>query len=110
MNMEEVIMGIIINAGDARAYAHEALAKANSGDFQGASTSMELADEAIGRAHDSQTSLLHREASGEKLEITALFVHSQDHLMTAISEKNLIIQIIELRKQLQPLLAQLPNS
>ncbi|WP_420839206.1 PTS lactose/cellobiose transporter subunit IIA [Clostridium yunnanense] len=106
MNMEEIIMGIIINAGDARAYAHEALEKANSGDFQGASSSIELADEAIGRAHDSQTSLLHKEAQGEKIEITALFVHSQDHLMTAITEKNLILQIIELRRQMQPLLDQ----
>ena len=30
--------------------------------------------------------------------MSVLFVHAQDHLMTAITEKNLIEQIIELRK------------
>lgn len=104
MNIEEVVMGIIINAGDARAYAYEALNKANEGDFDGADKSMELANEAIGLAHDTQTSLLSKEANGEKIEISLLFIHSQDHLMTAITEKNLISQIIELRKQLQPIL------
>jgi PTS system cellobiose-specific IIA component len=104
MNLEEIIMGIIINAGDARAHAYEALDKANNGDFQGAEQSMELANEAIGQAHEVQTSLLVREANGEKLDIGVLFVHSQDHLMTAISEKNLIGQIIELRKVIHPLL------
>ncbi|MGL4665686.1 MAG: PTS lactose/cellobiose transporter subunit IIA, partial [Clostridium butyricum] len=33
-----------------------------------------------------------------------LFVHAQDHLMTAISEKNLIEQIIELRKVVNTLI------
>ena len=41
---------------------------------------------------------LHKEASGEKIDMSVLFVHAKDHLMTAISEKSLIEQIIDLRK------------
>lgn len=96
--LDMAIMNIIINAGDAKNHAYQALAKANEGDYEGADREMELANEAIGLAHESQTSFIHREASGEKLDISVLFVHCQDHLMTAMSEKNLIEQIIELRK------------
>jgi PTS system cellobiose-specific IIA component len=102
--MEEIVMGIIISSGDARAHAYEALDKANNGDFEGAEKSIELANDAIGEAHEVQTSLLVKEANGEKLDIGVLFIHSQDHLMTSITEKNLIAQIIELRKLIHPLL------
>jgi PTS system cellobiose-specific IIA component len=42
--------------------------------------------------------MLQEEASGNPLKVSILFVHSQDHLMTTISEKNMILEIIELRK------------
>ena len=48
--------------------------------------------------------MIQKEASGEKIELSLLFVHAQDHLMTAISEKTLIEQIIELRKVVNTLI------
>jgi PTS system cellobiose-specific IIA component len=102
MDIEQIIMNIIIQSGEARGYAHEALNKANEGDFIDANELMEKSNSAIGEAHKVQTSLLQKEASGDKLEITILFVHAQDHLMTSITEKNLIAEIIELRKKMQP--------
>lgn len=96
--LEMVVMNLIINAGDAKASAYEALEKVNEGKYEEANELMEKADEALEVAHNAQTSLLQKEAAGEKTEIGILFVHAQDHLMTAISEKNLIGQIIELRK------------
>lgn len=92
------IMNIIINAGDCKNHAYLALNYVNEENYEDADKEMELANEAISKAHESQTSFLHKEASGEKVEISVLFVHAQDHLMTAITEKNLIEQIIELRK------------
>ncbi len=69
---DQIIMGLILNAGDAK--QHE--------------------------AHNLQTQFLAQEAGGTKTEITALFVHSQDHLMTSITEINLIKEMIDLRKEL----------
>ena len=43
---------------------------------------------------------LAQEEGGTKTDITALFVHSQDHLMTSITEINLIKEMIDLRKEL----------
>lgn len=59
---------------------------------------LELAKDALAKAHDGQTMFLHKEANREKINISVLFVHAQDHLIRAIAEKNLIEQISELRK------------
>jgi len=99
--MEELemgIMNIIIHAGDCKNHAYMALNYVNEGNYPEADKEMQLANDAIAKAHDGQTMFLHKEADGEKIDISVLFVHAQDHLMTAITEKNLIEQIIELRK------------
>lgn len=101
MNEELIVMDIIVNAGEAKGYLYEALAKAKEGKFDEVDALFEKAEEALGRAHDIQTSLLVKEANGEKINVSILFVHSQDHLMTCLSEKNLIKEIIEMRRERQ---------
>ena len=102
--LEMAIMNIIINAGDCKNHAYIALSMVNEGKYEEADKEIELANEALGKAHDAQTEMLQKEAAGEKVDFSILFVHAQDHLMTAISEKNLIEQIIELRKVVNTLL------
>ena len=104
MSIEETIMYIIIYSGDAKGYLYEALSKSKEGKYDEIDGLIEKANESIGKAHDIQTSMLQKEASGEPIDVTILFVHSQDHLMTTISERNLILEIIELRKLINPLL------
>lgn len=96
--METAIMNIIINAGDCKNHAYMALNKVNEGKYDEADEEMILANEALSKAHNGQTTFLNKEANGEKIDMSVLFVHAQDHLMTAITEKNLIEQIVELRK------------
>lgn len=101
MNDEMIVMNIIINAGEAKGYMYEALSKAKEGNFDEVDSLLEKAEEALGKAHDIQTSLLTREASGDNINVSILFVHAQDHLMTCMSEKNLITEIIEFRKEMR---------
>lgn len=101
MNDEMIVMNIIINAGEAKGYMYEALSKAKEGNFDEVDSLIEKAEEALGKAHDIQTSLLTREASGDNIKVSILFVHAQDHLMTCMSEKNLITEIIEFRKEMR---------
>ncbi|EHI99124.1 phosphotransferase system PTS lactose/cellobiose-specific IIA subunit [Clostridium sp. DL-VIII] len=96
--LEMAIMNIIINAGDCKNHAYMALNLVNEGRYENAEEEIKLANDALSKAHDGQTFFLHKEANGEKIDISVLFVHAQDHLMTAVTEKNLIEQIIELRK------------
>lgn len=102
--MEMQIMNIIINAGDCKNHAYMALSKVNEGEYEEADKEIKLANEALSKAHDAQTEMLQKEAAGEKVDLSLLFVHAQDHLMTAISEKNLIEQIIDLRKVVNTLI------
>jgi len=102
--LEMAIMNIIINAGDCKNHAYMALAMVNEGKYEESEKEMELANEALAKAHDAQTGMLQKEAAGEKVDFSILFVHAQDHLMTSITEKNLIEQIIELRKVVNTLL------
>lgn len=103
MNIENIALQLIICAGDARAYSYEALTSAKNEDYHKAEALMKKAEEEIGKAHDIQTEVLQKEAAGEKVDTGILFVHAQDHLMTVISENNLIKEMIELRKVLNEL-------
>ena len=97
---DPIIMGLILNAGDAKQHIYQALSFAKEGNFDSADNEIEKANAALLEAHNLQTQFLAQEAGGTKTEITALFVHSQDHLMTSITEINLIKEMIDLRKEL----------
>ena len=102
-NLEEIVFSIIIHGGNARVKAYEALKAAEEGDFKTAEKLILEADEEIGNAHRIQTDIIQKEAGGEKVELSVLFVHAQDHLMTAISEKGLIENMIRLYKRVNEL-------
>ena len=97
---DQIIMGLILNAGDAKQHIYQALSYAKEGDFTSSEDEIAKADAALLEAHNLQTQFLAQEAGGTKTEITALFVHSQDHLMTSITEINLMKEMIDLRKEL----------
>lgn len=96
----EAIMGLIMNSGNAKSDAMEALQAAKKGNFEEADEKMASADESLIKAHQSQTGLLTKEAQGDNMAITLLTVHSQDHLMTSITFKELAQEIIEVYRKL----------
>ena len=96
----ETIMGLIMHGGDAKSSSMEAIYAAKKGDFEKAEEKISDADEALGNAHKSQTSLLTREASGDSVELSLLLVHGQDHLMNAITFKDLAVEIIDIHRRL----------
>lgn len=98
---DQIIMGLILHSGDAKQHIYFALNQVKQGKFEESDKEIQLAEDALTEAHNMQTSFLAQEAGGNKAEITALFVHAQDHLMTTITEINLIKEIIELRKELK---------
>lgn len=91
----EIIMGLIMNSGNAKSDAVEAIQAAKQGEFEKADAKMVDAEKSLLKAHQSQTSLLTQEAQGEPMDLTLLTVHSQDHLMTSIAFKDLAKEIID---------------
>ena len=99
-DMEVIIFEIISQGGTAKGLAYEALQAAENEDFQKAEELLKEADECLKEAHKIQTGIIQAEARGERTEVSVLFVHAQDHLMTAIEAKTLIEHIIKLHKKL----------
>lgn len=98
--MEEMIMNLIIHSGEARSYAMEAMQLAKAGSFAEAKELVEKAATQLGEAHHSQTALIQKEAGGDKVEVSLLLVHAQDHLMTSMIVKDLAAEIIDLHEKL----------
>ncbi|WP_326716825.1 PTS lactose/cellobiose transporter subunit IIA [Vagococcus jeotgali] len=96
----EAIMGLIMNSGNAKSDSMEAIQAAKQGEFEKADAKMTDAEESLVKAHQSQTSLLTKEAQGESIELTLLTVHSQDHLMTSIAFKDLAKEIIDVYRRM----------
>lgn len=99
MNIEEISFQIILNGGNARSLAAEAINFAKAGEFDKAEQKIEEANEAMIIAHRFQTDLIQGEARGEKVEIRLILIHSQDHLMNAMTVIDLAKEIIELYKK-----------
>ncbi|WP_054677726.1 PTS lactose/cellobiose transporter subunit IIA [Lacticaseibacillus sharpeae] len=93
-------MGLIVNGGNAKSSAFEAIAAAKKGDFETADAKLTEADNFLVEAHNSQTGMLTQEAQGNHAKVTLLTVHSQDHLMNAITFRDLAGEIVDLYKRL----------
>lgn len=94
--MEEVAMALIVGAGTARSEAMEAIRTARSGDLAAARQHLKAASDALIEAHHVQTDLIQEEAAGNPTELTLLLVHAQDHLMTAMTVKDLAEEFVAL--------------
>ncbi|MCW2473147.1 MULTISPECIES: PTS lactose/cellobiose transporter subunit IIA [unclassified Symbiopectobacterium] len=109
-DFEELVINIIVNAGQARSHAIKAIECAARQEFAPAQELLEQATEALRVAHQAQTNLIEDEARGVHHPVTLLMVHAQDHLMNAITVKDLARQQVacyqhmaELSKQVQAL-------
>ncbi|QFF98070.1 PTS lactose/cellobiose transporter subunit IIA [Psychrobacillus glaciei] len=94
------IMGLILHSGNAKSDCVEAIQLARKGDIDAAKKKMGIANQSLVEAHHSQTTLLTQEARGEKVEVTMLLMHAQDHLMNAITFRDIANEMIELYERL----------
>lgn len=99
----ESIMGLIMHGGDAKGKAVDAIRAAKKGEFVLANELIEQANKALTVAHQSQTSLLSQEASGESVQLSLLLVHGQDHLMTAIAFIDLAKELVQVYEKISTL-------
>ncbi len=100
MNYQEIILQIIISGGNAKSYAMEAIMKSKEGDISEAKRLISKANEELGNAHKIQTELIQDEAGGKSVEVTLLMVHAQDHLMNAITIRDLSREFVDLYERI----------
>ena len=100
-DLEEVVMGLIINSGQARSLAYGALKMAKQGDFESAKAMMDQSRLALNEAHLVQTKLIEGDQGEGKMKVSLVLVHAQDHLMTSMLARELVTELIELHEKLK---------
>ena len=102
MSREELQMlgfEIVAYAGDARSSLMKLLKEVRSGNFDNVEEELKNVDNNLALAHNAQTKMLAEEASGKSMDIGAIFIHGQDHLMTTLLLRDLVQDFIELYKR-----------
>lgn len=97
---EEVSMQIILHGGNARAAAYNAVSLARKGDIQEAEKTLLEAEKEMKEAHHIHTQAIQNCNIQQNTSTPLIMVHAQDHLMTAMAEKNLIMELIHLYKKI----------
>ena len=100
MSTEEITMQLIVNSGDARSKAMEAIGSAKAGKFQDAQKHLKEADGFLTKAHEFQTEIIQEEADGNVKQVTVLMAHAQDHLMNAITVIDLAREFVDLYERI----------
>ena len=99
LDLEEAVMGIIVNAGQSLSLCFEALRHARTGMFTKADGLLAAAIEAGKEAHAVQTKLIEEDEGEGKTKMTLIMVHAQDHLMTSILCRELVTELIEIYRR-----------
>ncbi|MCC8165165.1 MAG: PTS lactose/cellobiose transporter subunit IIA [Planctomycetes bacterium] len=99
---EERTMMLLVDAGNAKSKAMEAVTAAKRGEFDKADALMLEATEAMTKAHQNQSEFIQDSLDGNESTVTLLMAHAEDHMMGAIIANDFAKEIIELYRLLLP--------
>ncbi len=93
-------MDIIMNSGDARNYASQAMGEIVKNNFEEAKALLKEAEKVQTKAHVTQTEMIQGDIRGgdEAMEYSVLFAHAQDTLMTIQVEINMTKNMMKYAK------------
>lgn len=95
LEMEQIIMELIMNGGNARSYSLKAIQSAEKGDIKEAEELLEQSNTSLKRAHDAQANIIRKEVKGEDVAINLMIIHAQDHVMNAITVRDLAQHLVK---------------
>ncbi|MGM3185238.1 PTS lactose/cellobiose transporter subunit IIA [Dickeya oryzae] len=102
ISLEDIITELVVNGGSAKSKAMQAMKAARMGNFDIAEIRIAEANESLQQAHFFQTELIQAEARGEKkASVSLIMVHGQDHLMNAMTTRDIALEMIEMYKMIK---------
>ena len=99
-NLELISFQLISNVGEARSALFEAMRAAREECFEEADKLVAEAEDSLIKAHESHSSLIMQEASGDKVQISLLLMHAEDQLMSAEGFKIIAEELIDNSKKI----------
>lgn len=97
---DELVMNLVVEGGNARSLAMEAIQEAKKGNLDRADELLKECDAALVEAHNAQTDMIQAEIRGKHIPVMLLMVHAQDHLMDAMVVKDLATEIVDLYRKM----------
>lgn len=99
ISLEDIITELVVNGGGAKSKAMQAMKAARMGDFEMAELRIKEASEFLHKAHHFQTEMIQAEAREESPSaVSLIMVHGQDHLISAMTTRDIAIEMIEMYK------------
>lgn len=89
-------MSLVVEGGNARSLAMEAIQEAKKGNFAQADALLVECEQALNAAHNTQTEMIQSEIRGDHIPVMLLMVHAQDHLMDAMVVRDMAAEFVEL--------------
>lgn len=99
--MEKICFQLISNSGGAKSSYIEAIQFAKQGDFEEALNKVEEAKEYFNQAHQVHSELIQKEAMGEGVEFSLLFMHAEDQMASTELAQLLSQELIALYQKLE---------
>ncbi|MDR4949060.1 PTS lactose/cellobiose transporter subunit IIA [Neobacillus cucumis] len=96
---EQTNFMLILHSGNARSKIIQALREYREGNVDEADNLLVQAEEDLRVSHDIHFKMIQKEASGEKVEFALLLMHAEDHLMSTLTMKELVKELLDLFKQ-----------
>lgn len=101
VSMEEIITELVVNGGNARSKALEAIRAAKNNEMVKAQELIKECNDSLLKAHEFQTETIQsalNSEDGSDSYATLLMVHGQDHLMDAMAVRDLAVEMIDMYK------------
>lgn len=99
--IELIAFEIISNVGMAKSLCIEALRDVRVGKYDESERKLKEASEFMANGHHAHASLIHKEATGEKVDVSLILMHAEDQMMSAEVIKSLAEEMIEMYKDLK---------
>ena len=96
----EVEFKLIMHSGNAKSYAMEAIREADKGNFEKANELLKEADKELLNAQKSHSGVVQSEAAGERVEVSLLLVHAEDHLASSTVLVSLAKEMVKMHHKL----------
>ncbi len=97
--MQQTAFMLIAQAGTAKSMYIEAIQEAKKENFKEAQNKITEGDNIFNEAHKLHFDLVQKEAKGEDIPFSLLFMHAEDQLLNTETIKILSVEIIDLYKK-----------
>ncbi|MED4648308.1 PTS lactose/cellobiose transporter subunit IIA [Bacillus inaquosorum] len=95
---EQISFQLILHSGNARSCIIQSLRAYKEGNKEEADALIANAEHDLSVAHDIHFQMIQKESGGEEATFSLLLMHAEDHLMSTLTMKELVKELLDLFK------------